>query len=109
MSLMDDPAHLADLYTRSETTDASGGQVVTYTLRNSGVGCQVRGASANERLQFLQQNINVSHVITTISTLFQSGDKVVTNGLTLRVVDIYQTQAMGSIDEFYTISCGQLT
>lgn len=108
MSLQDDPPHLCDVYTRSESTDAAGGQVVIYTLRTSGIGCLIKGASSNTKMQFAQQNINVTHTLVSTTDDFQEGDKLVSNAETFRVVGISPNQAIGGIDAWRTIQCEQL-
>ena len=108
MSLLSDPPHLCDLYTRSETTDASGGQVVTYTLRVSSVGCLVRGASASEKMIYQQQNINVSHVIASADNRFQEGDKIISNSLTFRTQGIRPQQGVGMIPDWYEVTVEQV-
>ncbi len=108
MSLLTAGPHRANTFTRSETTDASGGQVVTYTARNEDVQCLIRGANATEMLRFNQQNIVVTHIIATSSSLFRSGDKVVSNGLTYEVKSIKPQQGVGNIPSFYEIGCEQL-
>lgn len=108
MSLLTAGPHRAATFTRSETTDASGGQVVTYTARDTDVQCLIRGASATEVLRFQQQNINVSHIIATSSAVFRSGDKVTSNGLTYAVKSIRPQQGVGGIPAHYEIACEQL-
>lgn len=108
MSLFDSPPHSCDVYTRSETTDASGGQVVAYTLRTSGIACLVRAASSSTKMQFQQQNLNVSDVLVSTSTDFLEGDKLITNGETFRVVGIATNQSAGTIRSWTTVYLEQL-
>lgn len=110
MSLLTNGPHRASTYTRTETTDASGGQVVNYSAsaRNEDIQCLVRGANASEVLRFQQQNIVVTHIIATSSSVFRAGDKVVSNGLTYEVKTIKPQQGVGMIPSFYEISCEQL-
>lgn len=104
MSLLTNGPHTCSIYTRSETTDASGGQVVAYTLRDSDVRTLIRSATSNEKLKWLQQNVVCTHVAMGTHSDWRTGDKVVSNSDSYRVTGIGSQQGVGGIPSFKIIS-----
>lgn len=103
-------ADTATLERPTVTKDASGGQQrATWSEVAAGVPCRVEDLSANAQLVYLQQNMLVTHLVTTQNGDGRVGDRWVTSdGRNLLVHGAMKVRGMGSIQTYYEYQCEEL-
>jgi len=107
MALFDNPPHTVTIEKPTSSTDAGGGTASSYSTRTSGVKGYMESASAAEKELFAQMGIEVSGAFSTRDTSAQRGDRLLYNGVYLRVVGINVNEAAGTIPTLCRIMVSQ--
>ena len=93
----------------ASTADAAGGRVTSWPAVYSGVPCRVQVANADQRTQFEQLEMKVTHQVFTQLADIENGDRmVISDGRTLRVVGDAKRQQLGTIPTFFMVMAEQI-
>lgn len=105
MRFLDEPPHTFDVYSPVVEQDSEGGSVVNYTIKATGVGGLVRGASSDDQKLFDQIQIFATHVISSkYASMVLNGDKIIYGNHHFRVNGKRQQDSVGmGIPTFYEI------
>lgn len=92
--------------TPATTADASGGFAQKPYSPNRTVFARVEDASSSQRDQWMEKQIVVTHTVYTRDSGIKNGYVLTTNeGLVLRVQGVKKNRGIGSMTDFYEISC----